>query len=384
MAVPLPPVLKNLAPRVQLLDRSFDFRNLTLLSRASPRASLARAPASPSSSPLPSSVPSSVSSGFPSAVPRFPGRFREAVPDFLTLLCEGHGLWVDPSVKASLRRWADLWHERTLDSMHPEEIQSYLANLAQKGHTGAGIEKEKALLRAFFRWARRCGWTDGDPTSGLTHTRILPDRPVVAWSVAEQRRLLAACCGRFLVPASAAGGRSCAPGRLASRKALIVPAYLYPLVLLGLRTGLRLGDLLNLEWRHVFLREPRIRIPASEFRTLRDIDVPFDVDVLSFLLKMLRLARRLPALPQRVLDVVGLPSWKGRPDELQILRTFRATRKKAGIRPGDFNSLRLTYLGNCARAGLPLEAALTLCDWEGDPEAVAKLFSRQGEGESNG
>jgi integrase len=141
-----------------------------------------------------------------------------------------------------------------------------------------------------------------------------------------------------------------------------------------LRTGLRLEDLLSLQWRHVHLQSQRIHIPAAESSGSREIEVTFDREVLRLLVKALRLAWDLPSMPRRVLDSVGLPLWKGRPAEREIRRLFQVVQRKAGIRRGDFDSLRLTFLRNCAKAGVPPADAERMCDWDGPPEAVRILY----------
>ena len=74
-----------------------------------------------------------------------------------------------------------------------------------------------------------------------------------------------------------------------------------------------------------------------------------------------------------VFDAVGLPRWKEMPDARAVLMDFRQARKKAGIREGDFHSLRLCFLRNCARAGVPPDSAARMADWE-ETRILAEIY----------
>ncbi len=295
-------------------------------------------------------------------------QFREAVPDYTVLLTERTRLPLEPFESACFARWGDRWAHRVVSSVKAEELQAYFAELAQRGHTSRDIEREKNVLKGFYRWASRSGWSDVDPTDGLERTRTMPDHPTITWTGAEQRRLLDACRGIFpqenvLEPRP--------------RKLLLTSPYLYPLVLVGLRSGLRLGHIINLEWRHVDLTAGRIVIPAREVKNGCEIDVPIDADMRAALKDMLRLAQTAPVMPRRVFDAAGLPLWKDRPDEHAVLHAFRRARKHARIPEGDFNSLRLSFAQNCARARVPMSHPLRVSDWD-DPALVKKVYQENG------
>jgi integrase len=305
-------------------------------------------------------------------------RFREAVPDYVVLLTERTRLPLEPFENACFARWGDRWSTRLVSSMTPDEIQGYFAELAQKGHAGRELEREKNLMRWFYRWALRCGWTTVDPTQSLERTRTLPEHPTVTWTSVEQRRLLDACRGIFRLNESALDeDPSSDPRELggAMRKPPIAPPYLYPLVLFGLRSGLRLGHLLNLEWRHVDLKTARISIPACEVKNGSPIEVVIDGDMRAAFTDLLRFAHKQPALPRRVFDGAGLPLWRDRPDEHAVLHVFRRVRKHAGIPEGDFNSLRLTFARNCACAGVPIAHPLNVGDWD-DSKLVLEVYDQ--------
>jgi len=232
------------------------------------------------------------------------------------------------------------------------------------------------LLHSFFRWGTRRDLTHVDPTEGLPRTRPLPERPAIPWTAIEQQRLLDACRGIF---DKQDPGRKFLHSRPGQRRGVsaVPPEYLYPLVFLGLRTGLRLGDLLHLEWRHIDFVRQRIIIPGVEVRTLTDIDIPLHPDVRALLEEIFSQALSLPQVPPRILEAVGLPMWKGLPDEREVLHVFRVVRRHADIQKGDFNSLRVSFLRNCALARVPMKDAARLCDWDGEG-AILNLIYEDG------
>jgi integrase len=288
-------------------------------------------------------------------------RFREALPDFKALLWGQTNLPLDDFTLDAFARWCERWSMRTLSSVTPEELQAYFHELGLKGFPARDIDKEKSLLRALYRWAVRSGWSSEDPSNEVSKTRTLPLHPVLVWTSSEQERLLEVCRWPW-----ARHGVS-APGSVNA------PLYLYPLTLISLRTGLRLGHVLNLEWRHVDLVARRIHIPAREVHNGRDIEVAMDADVYMVLRVLSDRARATRQSSQRVLEIVGLPLWKGRADEHAALHAFRLARRTARIPDGDFNSLQLTFASNCARAGVPLEYTLGVSDWD-DPSLIETVY----------
>ncbi|MBI4602460.1 MAG: site-specific integrase [Planctomycetes bacterium] len=304
-------------------------------------------------------------------------RFREAIPDYRTLLENATRLPLEVFPLSCFSRWGERWGLEPMSALGADNLQAYFRELALKGHELREIEKEKALLRAFYRWARRSGWTEDDPTEALERTRALPEHPLTTWTGPEQDRLLATAW----LPWRRSLGEACAPegrrrearAQAEPSKAWVPPLYLHPLVLMGLRCGLRLGHVLHLEWRHVDHEARRIRVPACEVKGGRDIDLPVDADVHAALSTLRRRGAALSPAPVRVLDPVGLPLWKGAPDEHAVLHAFRLARKQARIPEGDFNSLRLTFARNCARAGVPMSYVLRVSDWD-DPSAVQEVY----------
>lgn len=287
-------------------------------------------------------------------------RLRDALPEYVERLKAGDGAFVDPEARSIVQRWAGRWAGRMLSSIAPHEIRAYFEELSRERLPPKSLEREKLLLRFFFRWALRQGWVDADPTEGLFERVNRRERAPAAWEPWEQRVLLDACQGRFReAPGPSAG----------SERAPRVPRYLYPLVLLGLRTGIGLEDLLRLRWRHVFLDARRIRLPAAERAVPRDLEIFLDGELTEALEAVLQASAQGFSTEKFLLESLDLPLWREKPDARGILCAFRAVRRRAGIREGDFASLRASFLANCVRAGVPAEEAARLCDADGEPGA---------------
>jgi len=298
--------------------------------------------------------------------PRGKVRFLESIPDFLALLGEETTVPIAPTVIASTHRWLQRWANRTLQGLAGAEIKGYLYELSQEEHSGLEVERERRLLRCFFRWARRSGWVSADPTLELKRSPTSREELLRAWSALEQRRLLEAC-------------RSPKDhGSLAfAKESGASPPYLYPLVLLGLRTGIHLENLIDLEWRQVDLLRARARLPSPKGSPrIPDVplDVPLDKEVRAELGRILRKAKKLPSVPYRVFDAVALPLFKGAPDKHEVIRAFKRARQKAGIFPGDFQSLRLSFARNCACAAVPISFAARPFDQEEDLSLVREIY----------
>ena len=289
-------------------------------------------------------------------------RMREAVPEYRTLLGDVTHSQIDPFLARCLERWIDRWTLTFLDDIDTDDVQAYLGEQIGRGFTQTEVRRERTFLESFFRWAHRCGWAQRNPMRKVGPVPRMPTPRCVAWNALEQRRLLRACQD-FLAPMPSSGSSA------------TTPRYLYPLTVIGLQSGLRTGNLIHLEWRHIDFERSRVLIPPSEVRSGRAVDAPLGIDAMRVVRNLLATARALDEMPQRLLEVVGLPMKDSQPDARRVFYDFRRVRRAAGVSPGDIHSLRLTFVRNCAYAGVPLEAAARMADWE-NLESLRDLYHR--------
>ncbi len=159
------------------------------------------------------------------------------------------------------------------------------------------------------------------------------------------------------------------------RRPPVPPPYLHPLVLLGLRTGLKLDHLIGLEWAQVDLERSLILIGAEATWSGQALEVSLDADAKTTLLELLRQAQEAPVMPRRILEAVGLPVWKDRPDDFAVLHAFLRILKTALVEECDFDVVRLSYARRCAEQGLPLLHPARQGDWE-DATLVQEVYRR--------
>jgi integrase len=191
----------------------------------------------------------------------------------------------------------------------------------------------------------------------------------------EEQALLAACHDEYHVKgitgprnvSSTTGGKS-ADTKSTWQQPFTPPAWLHPLVLLGLRTGLRLSTIAGLERRHVNLEKGTLTIPGAETKNRRDLVVPLNEDAKRTLRDLL--AKAPVQGPQtQVFAGVGVPT---RP---QVSRSFKAAAKRAKIAPTPhFHDLRKTAATRLLEAGVDVKTVMMLGSWK-DPGTLLKVYA---------
>ena len=275
----------------------------------------------------------------------------------------------------ALARWSHRFGTLPLTGPGQDEWIDYFVELAHKDYPYDLLYEEWTALDDFYAWARGRGWVDGDPSCLIPVLEAPALAPSVSWTAEEQTRLLQASCyaqGLQVVEAEQL--------RLPKRRADAPTTYLHPMLLLGLHTGVRLGNLLYLEWRHL----PRSRtcthldLPAAEVRTARRLRIRLSRSVT----RMLDLVRRSaadrhnasqPPNTERVFVPLGLPCLDEQPDPLALECDLLALCRFARVPEGGFPSARESFVGNCVRRGLPFCTIAQLVDWE-DPIALLRSF----------
>lgn len=217
--------------------------------------------------------------------------------------------------------------------------------------SGSTLNKERRQFGQFFRWAMGRGLCDENPAAGIGkfgETR----HEIRSLDPDECRELLRACRDEYTIEAAAvrnAGGRR---GGKKTRKrskwtqTFTPPAWLHPLVFLGVKTGLRYGNLASLEWGDVDLRKGEIRLSPARTKTREGLTIPIDGETVE-LLKELK-------VDAASLNVLNLP------ERGNVLRSFGKAVRRAGLAPLRFHDLRATYITACRRAGIDLEVTAAL------------------------
>ena len=291
-------------------------------------------------------------------------RFREAVPEFISILTSQTRVSLDRFDSTCFSRWIERWCSLGVAQLSTEDIRAYFTELQELRVSSQNIEREKRLLRSFFRLAQRRGACEQDPMEKLDSPLPAPAPSCVFWSPDEERRVLDACQGNY-PPGT--------PDADSLRRPPVPPPYMHALVLLGLRTGLKLSHLLGLEWRQVDLQKACLHISAQDTWNGKDLEVVLDSESKTALLDLLRLAQQVAVLPCRVFEAVGMPVWKDRPDDFSVLHALTRILKTALVEGTDFEVVRLTYARRCAESNLPLLHPVRQGDWE-DATSVREVY----------
>jgi len=206
----------------------------------------------------------------------------------------------------------------TLSSISTEGIEAYKAGRIEEVKP-ATVNRELACLRHMLNLAVRWGYLGSSPARGVNMLKEPPGR--LRYLTEEGiRRLLAACS-----------------------------SHLRPIVVAALTTGMRKGELLDLRWQNVNLKERRITLRGSKSNELRTI--PVNDTLLSALKK---LPRHLTA------DYLF---WN-RHDEgrryVDVGEAFENAMSRAKISDFRFHDIRHTFASHLAMRGVSLRAIAQL------------------------
>jgi integrase len=217
-------------------------------------------------------------------------------------------------------------------------------NKPPRERTWATVNRELSLLRAIFAWAVRARWINRDPfldDDSLIDTGLETPRKRVL-SREEEERLLAAC--------DAESKRQ----------------HLRPIIIAAVETGMRLGEILTLEWSDVALdaTPPRITLRADKTKTLKSRTIPVTARLLSVLRELQRSADGRLVFPVRndngVMD----------PKRTSIKTAFNSARKAAGLdgsAPGvpsiRFHDLRHTFGTRADQRGVSAASVKHIAGW---------------------
>lgn len=259
---------------------------------------------------------------------------------------------------------------RPLARLTAYDLEQYMARRrrATSPHTS---NRELATLKRLFETGIRWGLMRTNPARDIKPTPI-PEGEVQYLTVEQQRKVVTAA------------------RTLAGRRADNDVAYIYPLVTLALRTGMRRGELLNLRWRNVDLDRGRVTVVSGDGFTTksgRARVLPLDADAVTALRwwrewfeteataardraarargsvqRRLKAEHRLASLERLKPRPDGLvfPSFKSlgpageqRPME-KVPKSLAAVFTAAGVPAVGLHALRHTFAVMCAFEGVPL------------------------------
>ena len=179
--------------------------------------------------------------------------------------------------------------------------------------TIASVNREMMHIRAMLRKAQKEGWLLRVPFEEHDSLIKMSDerRRERTLSYEEERRLLDACAGPR--------------------------AHLKPILICALATGMRLGEILKLEWRDVDLYSQEIRIISTNTKTLTQRPAPITPPLMDVLKELKAKFVSVEGEPDLVFGVSS-----------NVKRSFRKACELAGIKHGGIDGLTFHCLRHTA------------------------------------
>lgn len=218
--------------------------------------------------------------------------------------------------KRSLKHLIKFFGNRLLRDITPSLVEGYqhkrLSEPSYRGHLTkpATVNRELACLKTIFNKATVNDKAERNPTRGVKKLPENNQRDRVL-SEDEYSRLLVHC-----------------------------PTYIKPIIKVAYHTGMRQGEILNLTWGKLDLKEGFIYLNPEDTKTQESRDIPLTGELIEF----------FQAMPR------GLPEVKvfmrnGKPIN-SIREGFESACQKAEIKDFTFHDLRHTFVTNMRRAGV--------------------------------
>jgi integrase len=251
---------------------------------------------------------------------RTEGRYIKKSPDALTLFKDLVRWYLElPEVKAKRSYQKDQMHckrlvarfgDRLLKDITPAMVETYkqerLCAISYRGKPTkpATVNRELTTFKTIFNKAIRNGKAERNPAQGVKHLKENNARDRLL-SPDEYARLLAHC-----------------------------QPHLKPIVKLAYHTAMRRGEILNLTWGQVDLKEGFIKLAPEDTKTNEGRLVPLNVELIEM----------FKAMP-RGLPMTLVFTYQGH-SLAEIKRSFATACKLAGIEDFTFHDLRHTAINN--------------------------------------
>ncbi len=266
---------------------------------------------------------------------RKPTPFKDFLPVYLK---HAHAVKTPKSASrdvTAIKHLSKFFGDKYLGQIRSGDVQAYIdarirqpkqkANPPKKGPATAGtirprtVNIEANTLSAIFREAVKRGLVDNNPVRGV---RKLPEENIIVryLSADEDRRLVEACSPSLL-----------------------------PIVTLALHTGMRLGELLHLEWKDVDFEQRLIRVKLTKSHRTRYL--PMNV----------RVVETLKGVPRRPdIELVFWNPIRGKHWAWTHGPGWQKAIRLSGVKEFRFQDLRHTFASRLVQAGVSIKVVQEL------------------------
>jgi integrase len=218
-------------------------------------------------------------------------------------------------------RWLHPFLEgRELLSINRDRIEVLISAAQAEGASNTSVNRRLEVLRAILRKARdEWEWIDRAPKVRMLREPLGRERYLREGEILALLREL--------------------------------PEHQRSLMVFGLATGLRQGNIKRLRWAHVDLANRFLFVPAAEAKARRPIGVPLNATALGV----------LKAQQGKHLEFVF--AYRGKPIRQVSTKSWRAALKRAGLEDVRWHDLRHTFASLHAQNGVPSHALQQLGAW---------------------
>lgn len=215
------------------------------------------------------------------------------------------------------------------------------------------LQKDRILLGSFFRWARKRGLCTVNPVEFAPTFRAEEKEPR-ALTAEEVGRLLVACREPYQSVSRRITYRA-----FERPETYYPPPHLYGVVLFGIHSLLRVGNILSLKWKDLDLERRVIRIEARRMKTRRETAIPMTDTLVKY----------CESLPRGEPDA---PIFGVRIDSVK--RSFRSACERAKLEGITFHNLRKTGATILIDAGIPISVVQSIGGWK-TPDVLLKHYA---------
>ncbi len=269
--------------------------------------------------------------------------------------------------------WKDFFGSKRISDVTPDDVRTFLrkrkaGSLGLLTHARGGkisattANDERNAIGNLFNFAMRNEWLVRSPVLAVERYKGEARRRVRSLSEDQEENLLRACHDPVEILVRAKRNTGGPKGGAVSaekrefRQGFTPPAYLRPIVLVALKSGLRRRTILSLHWKDCDLERAVWSIPGESVKTSEPYQQPMAASVVETL-KSYRSALLGEGGPARVApDATIFPL----APTSSFRKAFQGAAKRAGLDGLTFHDLRRVFLNRLRERGVPIDAAMAL------------------------
>jgi len=225
--------------------------------------------------------------------------------------------------RQSIDHFSRFFGDKKLSEITTEDIDIYKRKRLKEGVKLGTIARELVVIRNLFYQARKWNKFFGENPVSKSGMPEINDQKERVLTPEEEARLLS-----------------------------VSPSYLQEIILIGLNTGMRKGEILGLKWEWIDLEESIITLPQTNTKNNKIRRIPINPIVRKILLeRKIRTGLSEYVFPSET-SKTGHISW--------LRRSFSTACKRAGIQGLRFHDLRHSCATRLVESGIPLHAVAKL------------------------